>query len=295
MSTSQQPIFYQSRSNETHEAIVTTGMDSPALRFYAFASDQVLNALEPLRGKKLLDIAAGTGHMAISAIQSVKPDGRVHVVEQDAAHLDILFEKQQQLGIEGIDIHEMDLTSLDFRSAYFDVAICIYGVGQLPEPQAAINDWVRVLKPGGKLVLACFAETAFQPLLEKLFIQLETAAETLQPPAKAQLTAQLAKHRQDLQLFSDSNTIQTWLQQAGLDDVAVHSRPLGYHLTQVQDWWEIIAASPWQALIDGLPASVQSNLIARHSEEISALGQSSDDGESFWLDASTHFIGGTKN
>jgi ubiquinone/menaquinone biosynthesis C-methylase UbiE len=47
----------------------------------------------------------------------------------------------------------MDAETLDLPDATFDVVLCSLGLMYLPDPQRAVREWQRVLKPGGRLVI----------------------------------------------------------------------------------------------------------------------------------------------
>ena len=253
---------------------VAAGYDQPALRAYAFAADRMLAALGRLQGAKLLDIACGTAHLAIGAAQAVGVHGRVHALDWSPAMLDQAAAKIQHLHLNNVDLHEMDATALAFRREYFDLAVCGFGLEFMPEPQAALQHWRQVIKPGGKLVFSTLADGALQQPLA-LLTQLLTAAGY--PPAaswQTQATALAsAAHCRDL------------LTQAGLQHPQVYTAQLGYHLARAEDCWEFLWHSQYRAWFHELPPSTLTSLRETY---LAGLDQQRGEAGIYW-DLPTHF------
>ena len=74
----------------------------------------------------------------------------------DSVNIDINQDKlnflQSKMG--NIETHYMEAENLDFKSNSFDFVLCIEVLEHLPNPQSAIKEIARVLKKGGKVVLA---------------------------------------------------------------------------------------------------------------------------------------------
>ena len=104
-------------------------------------------------GERALDLAAGTGDIAFAiAARGAKTIGL------DITHrmLQLAHLRQgaggQARSHEPVDFITGDMTSLPFRSASFDLVTTGYGLRNVPELSAAIDEIARVLKPGGRLL-----------------------------------------------------------------------------------------------------------------------------------------------
>jgi ubiquinone/menaquinone biosynthesis C-methylase UbiE len=70
-----QDIQHQKQSVTNIFDTVAPGYDSEALRFFPFCADQIANELNPKPGQKILDVATGTGAVAVALAQAVRPGG----------------------------------------------------------------------------------------------------------------------------------------------------------------------------------------------------------------------------
>lgn len=259
---------------------VATGYGGAALRFFPFSADQLVNFLKPLPGEKVLDVATGTGNVATALAQMVTNQGRVTGIDISEGMLKQTQEKISRLGISNVDLHTMDAESLEFRSNYFHHATCAYGIFFLPDMVKGLKEWVRVVRPGGKIVFSCFGPTAFEPMAE-LFLERigNFGVEPPNPdrPFGAKRTA-------------DPKQCRGLLQEAGLERPQVMTKPLGYYLSDSQEWWEIVWNAGFRGFVDQLSAQEQARFRQEHLDEVAQLA----DDKGIWLDVETHFCMGYK-
>lgn len=109
-------------------------------------------ALRP--GEHVLDVASGTGLVAFAAADRVGDSGRVlgvdlsgEMVAQARSHADAAVHAN-------VAFERMDAEALALPDAGFDAALCALGLMYVPEPEQALREMRRVLKPGGRAVLA---------------------------------------------------------------------------------------------------------------------------------------------
>ena len=61
--------------------LVSKLYDNPSLRFFPFCADKMVDYAKIKRGQKVLDIATGTGMVAISAAQAIGNEGRIQAID----------------------------------------------------------------------------------------------------------------------------------------------------------------------------------------------------------------------
>ncbi len=89
----------------------------------------------------------------------------VHLIGLDLSPemLAIARERAAEVG-RGIDLREGDAHALPFDNESFDTVVCTYSLCNIPDPQRAVNEMKRVLKPRGKLILVDHIQAANKPV-----------------------------------------------------------------------------------------------------------------------------------
>lgn len=113
--------------------------------------------------QSVLDLACGTGLVAILAKREVGEQGRVVGVDLNGKMMDVARRKARRDGLDITFIRE-DITQLNHASLMpesgdgFDVITCASALVLLPSPQAALTHWSTYLAPGGRILVDVLAE-----------------------------------------------------------------------------------------------------------------------------------------
>ena len=107
----------------------------------------------------VLEVAIGTGRNL-----SFYPDGtRLTGVDWSPAMLGIARERAAGLGRDA-DLRQGDAQALDFPDSSFDTVLCAFGLCAIPDDRRAVSEMARVLRPGGRLLLADHVASSAAPL-----------------------------------------------------------------------------------------------------------------------------------
>jgi ubiquinone/menaquinone biosynthesis C-methylase UbiE len=111
-----------------------------------------------LPGQSVLDVACGTGLVALRAAAVVAPGGAVLGIDISDEMIATAQETARAQGIANCSFRRMDGEALAIESRTFDVALCALGLMYAPDPEQVVAEMHRVLAPGGRAVAAVWGE-----------------------------------------------------------------------------------------------------------------------------------------
>jgi demethylmenaquinone methyltransferase/2-methoxy-6-polyprenyl-1,4-benzoquinol methylase len=116
----------------------------------------VVQAIKPVPGEMILDLAAGTG---TSSVPFAKAGAHVIPTDFSLGMLRVGHQRQPELPfVAG------DGLNLPYRDNSFDAATISFGLRNLTDRSAGLAEFRRVLKPGGRLVICEFSSPTLKPL-----------------------------------------------------------------------------------------------------------------------------------
>ncbi|MGZ8260179.1 MAG: class I SAM-dependent methyltransferase, partial [Caldimonas sp.] len=128
----------------------------------------LLARVAPRPGERVLDVACGTGRLALDVAPALGPSGNVVGVDLSAAMVEAAHRRAAEQGVGNAAFRRMDAESLDLSEASFDIALCALGLMYVPDPGRALREMARVLRPAGRIGVAVWGERAkcrWSPLL----------------------------------------------------------------------------------------------------------------------------------
>jgi phosphatidylethanolamine/phosphatidyl-N-methylethanolamine N-methyltransferase len=101
-------------------------------------------------GGRILDVGVGTG----LSLSDYSPATRLCGVDISEPMLRKAQSRVRALGLANVEtLAVMDAKSLAFKDSSFDAVVAQYVITAVPDPEATLDDFIRVLKPGGELIL----------------------------------------------------------------------------------------------------------------------------------------------
>ena len=111
------------------------------------------------RGNRVLDIAGGTGDLAAKFSRLVGKDGRVVLADINGNMLGVGRDRLVDKGlVENVDFVQADAQYLPFPDNHFDCITIAFGLRNVTDKQLALESMLRILKPGGRLLVLEFSK-----------------------------------------------------------------------------------------------------------------------------------------
>lgn len=104
--------------------------------------------------ERVLDIATGTGNVALLAAAAMQGEGEVVGIDLSPGMLSVARRKAAAAGHGKVSFRAMRADRLDFPADSFDLVTCSLAIHFFPDPALCLREMSRVLKPGGRLALA---------------------------------------------------------------------------------------------------------------------------------------------
>ncbi|HEX2233898.1 MAG TPA: methyltransferase domain-containing protein [Thermoleophilaceae bacterium] len=131
-------------------------------------TERVLAVAAPAIGERVIDVACGTGILTRRAAVHAAPRGRVVGVDINPAMIETARSIRPEEGSAPIEYREGDGTALDEPSGAYDVAYCQQGLQFFPDRAAGARELRRVVRDGGRAVVAVWQGIDRHPLYAAL-------------------------------------------------------------------------------------------------------------------------------
>lgn len=235
---------------------VAEGYGSRGMQFFHNAASHLPGIFRLQGHEHLLDVATGTG-IAACAIAPHLPRGKVTGIDLSEGMLAQARANAAAKGLANYETHAMDMQDIRFDDGHFDAANCSFGIFFLSDMRGLLQHIAAKVKPGGRVVASSFYEDAFQPNVDLFLERIQRYG--VAPPEFT------------WRAISTEDSFHALYADAGLRDVSVTRRDIGYFLADAEEWWRIV----WYAGFRGLVAQLSEADLARfkqeHLAEIAAL------------------------
>jgi SAM-dependent methyltransferase len=191
----------------------------------------LVDAVRPQPGHTILELAAGTGDTGFLAAELIQPGGTLICSDFSPEMLTAAQRRADELGIANVRFKQIDAESIDLDAASLDGVLCRWGYMLMVDPEAALRETRRVLKPGARVALAAWAGPEENPWT--VLGSRELAARGLLEPADPSAPGQFALAREGL--------IAELLDGAGFTEHHVEALDFDVELPDFDAWWDMQA------------------------------------------------------
>jgi ubiquinone/menaquinone biosynthesis C-methylase UbiE len=203
----------------------TYGSDGPG--FFSHCGMRLVELSKITEGMTTLDVATGRGAVLIPMLDKVGGSGRVIGVDLSEGMIRETSAEIKKMGLENVELHQMDAGKLSFPDDHFDVVLCGFAVFLFPNE---LNELYRVLKPGGQIGATTFFRDCDYM---RMFIETISAYQEFGPPA-----------------LLDVDALEKILADAAFENVTVTKEEHRFLYKDKKEWWAAIWTMPTRMTLE---------------------------------------------
>jgi SAM-dependent methyltransferase len=214
----------------------------------AALAERMLDLARLATGARVLELACGPGGLGIAAAPRVGAVGEVTLSDVSEEMLAIAARRAAAAGAANVRLRRLDLEAIDEPAGAFDAVLCREGLMFAADPARAACEIARVVRPGGRVVLAVWGPRERNPWLGALLDAVGARIGEPLPPPGVPGPFSLA----------GDGLLGGLLADAGLDDVQVEEESVPLRAPSPGAWWDrgVALAGPLARRLDALPGPV---------------------------------------
>jgi ubiquinone/menaquinone biosynthesis C-methylase UbiE len=215
----------------------------------------MIRELGPQPGDTLLELAAGAGDTGFEAAAIAGRAGRLISTDFSPAMLAVARRRGAELGLGNVDFQVIDAERTGLGTHSVDGVLCRFGYMLMTDPAAALAESRRVLRPGGRLVLAVWDNPQRNPFFAVIAALLAGRGH-LPPPGPGALSPfSMASHRRTREL----------LEAAGFGVIAMEEIAVRFPFGDIEEYLTFAAdtAGPAAIALRGLSQEERQDVKAR--------------------------------
>ena len=174
------------------------------------------------QGNRVLDLAGGTGDLSIRFSPIVGKEGHVVLADINAAMLKVGRDRIVDRGLQSnITVAQSDAECLPFADNCFDCVCIAYGLRNVTRKERALESILRVLKPGGRLLVLEFSKPQ-----NRFISKAYDAFSELWPIAGKAIVGNSESYRylvESIRVHPDQKALLAMLDDAGFVDTRFHN------------------------------------------------------------------------
>ncbi|MDM9380013.1 methyltransferase domain-containing protein [Chlorogloeopsis sp. ULAP01] len=274
----------ESADNQTYKRQLLTDFNSRINydqgKFYTPVAKKLLSLVKLRKDQKILDVATGTGIVALDAATRVGSSGKVIGMDISTGMLKNAKQKLVKSGLQNVEFIEADADNLNFLDKDFDVVLCSLAICYLTNISNVLHQWYNLLKPNGILAFNAWSEKAFPP--STIFREV-AARHGIKIPNPNKPLGKIEK-------------CYNFLQETGFHNIKVQTEQFGWYFTPdantAEELWRINSKNVFGYQVFQLLPNQLEECKAEYMAEIQALPTTT---QGAWCDASIFFVTASKS
>lgn len=174
-------------------------------------------------GQQVLDLAGGTGDITALFSRRVGAGGKVVLADINASMLQVGRDKLRDLGlVNNIEYVQANAEALPFADNSFDIVSIGFGLRNVTDKAAALRSMLRVLKPGGRLLVLEFSKPEHD-WLAKVYDLYSFKLLPIMGKLVANDKESYQYLAESIRMHPDQETLKDMMEQAGFNQVSYHN------------------------------------------------------------------------
>ena len=221
-------------------SLVAPAFDQVGPRFFSHFGHRLVEWAKIPEGADVLDVATGRGAILFPAAQRVGATGRAIGVDLSAGMVREVAAEAASAGLKQVMICQIDARALAFSTASFDYVLCGHAIYYFP---GAIDEFHRVLRPGGHVGLTIVARGCLDWILELL--------QTYSPEPDSQ------DENEEQETLNTPGGLEELLSRAEFEEIQIAEQEARFTYANEEAWWTTMWAMGCRATMERMdPATL---------------------------------------
>jgi ubiquinone/menaquinone biosynthesis C-methylase UbiE len=234
----------------------SSAYDHTGPRFFSYFGKKLVEFAGIPPGARVLDVACGRGAVFIPASTAVSATGQVIGIDLAEGMIEQARHEVSLQGLANTEILQMDAERLDFPDASFDFVLCGLCLFFFPNLDQALTGFLRVLKPGGRLVASTFQAVEDDAKTKRWNELYDAYKDCLKPVPDTQTK----------KLNTEAEIKQT-LSQEGFSEIEVVPQEKTFYFDSEKEWWQ----ATWSHGGRGFLERMEADVIVRYQKQATEL------------------------
>lgn len=211
-------------------------------RFFAYFGRRLVEQAHIAAEASVLDVAAGRGAVLFPAAQQAGPRGRVVGIDLSPEMVRETMAEIQNAGPSNTEMLLMDAEELQFPDASFDCVLAGFSLWFFPQPPRALAEFLRVLKPGGRIGITTWAKDCPTQGWTMSALRQHLPPQPDQGPQPSR--------------FDTPPILEAVLQQAGFKDIEITVEDAEFISTDEEAWWSSLWSTGLRRFLEQMAVPV---------------------------------------
>jgi SAM-dependent methyltransferase len=232
-------------------------------RWAAGVAQRLVDRLDPQPGETILELAAGIGDTGFLAAERLGANGTLLSTDFAPEMVAAAERRSAELGLANVAHRVVDAEQIPLEDASVDGVLCRWGYMLMPDPGAAFAETRRVLRPGGRLAFAVWAEGERNPWATLIRRQLVGRGH-VPPPDPAE---------PGMFFLADRDRLRALVRDAGFASLELEDVEVAAVHGSFDDYWSVTLdmSAYTAAALQGLPDDEQQDLRAAVERDAEAF------------------------